>query len=201
MKALADLVQSLLAAMALGAVLAFLPGRVLPLGRRLSIEVAQSVMLLTVASAMAQIVIGDQTARAFALVGLGAFIRFRTPLKDPRDSVTILMGIALGMAIGVGHLALAAAACAMFTVLLGAIHGRGSHLVLLRVDCDEPLRAAPAARAALEKLAARVVFQDVDSTKGRLRVRVETAADPSVLGKALAEAVPGSRKLRWEIET
>ena len=198
---LLKLVVGLALAVALATVLAFVPGHVLP-GRKLRRELAQAIMLIGGASAMAIVVIGDSTARAFGLVGLGAFVRFRTPLRDPRDAAAMFMAIGLGMAAGIEEYALGVVACVLFTLLLSVLGARVRDLqvVLLRADCPNPLAALPRAREAVEAQKARVVAQEADRAKGRIKLRVETHGDPEALRKALSEAVPDATGYRLEIE-
>ena len=47
-------------------------------------------------------VIGNNLARAFGLVGAMSIIRFRTPIKDAMDIVYIFFALSIGMAAGVG---------------------------------------------------------------------------------------------------
>ena len=49
------------------------------------------------------VVIGQSTARAFGLVGLGGFIRFRSGIKDTRDAAVMFVMIGIGMACGAGR--------------------------------------------------------------------------------------------------
>ena len=53
------------------------------------------------------LVIGNNLARAFGLVGAMSIIRFRTALKDPQDIVFVFFALAIGMAAGVGMYAIA----------------------------------------------------------------------------------------------
>ena len=46
------------------------------------------------------VIIGSNIARAFALVGAMSIVRFRNPLKDPKDLTFIFASIAIGMASG-----------------------------------------------------------------------------------------------------
>src|SRR5688572_19853059 len=48
---------------------------------------AHALFMMTLAATLVVMVIGDSLARAFGVVGLGSFVRFRTALKDPRDAV------------------------------------------------------------------------------------------------------------------
>jgi uncharacterized membrane protein YhiD involved in acid resistance len=57
---------------------------------------------LTVISALVILVIGNNLARAFGLVGAMSIIRFRTAVRDTMDMVFIFLSLAIGMACGVG---------------------------------------------------------------------------------------------------
>ena len=46
------------------------------------------------------VIIGSNIARAFALVGAMSIIRFRNPVKDPRDVAFLFIAMAIGMAAG-----------------------------------------------------------------------------------------------------
>lgn len=67
-----------------------------------------SLVALTLITAVVIMVIGNNLARAFGLVGAMSIVRFRTAVKDVQDIVFIFFGLAIGMAAGVG---LAAVAC------------------------------------------------------------------------------------------
>lgn len=53
-------------------------------------------------TALVIMVIGNNLARAFGLVGAMSIIRFRTAVKDTQDIVFIFFALATGMAAGVG---------------------------------------------------------------------------------------------------
>jgi anti-anti-sigma factor len=85
-----------------------------PLGR--SMRHAQ--ILLCVAGAMMMIIIGSNLARAFGIAGAASIIRFRTPVEDPKDVTIIFLLMALGMACGVGALAVAGFGTAFLCLFL-----------------------------------------------------------------------------------
>ncbi|MEW6194005.1 MAG: DUF4956 domain-containing protein [Bacteroidota bacterium] len=76
-----------------------------------------SIMFLSVITALVIMVIGNNLARAFGLVGALSIIRFRTAIKDTVDIVYIFLALALGMAGGVGYHKLAI----IGTVIVGLI--------------------------------------------------------------------------------
>ena len=66
-----------------------------------------SLIILTMITAVVIMVIGNNLARAFGLVGAMSIIRFRTAVKDVRDIVFIFFSLAVGMAAGVNQAAIA----------------------------------------------------------------------------------------------
>jgi hypothetical protein len=60
-----------------------------------------SLVLLSVIGAMVMMVIGNNIARAFSLVGALAIIRFRTRLASPVDITFVFFSLAAGIAAGV----------------------------------------------------------------------------------------------------
>jgi anti-anti-sigma factor len=67
----------------------------------------QAQVLLCVSGAMMMIIIGNNLARAFGIAGAASIIRFRTPVEDARDITILFLLMGLGMAAGLGALAVA----------------------------------------------------------------------------------------------
>ena len=59
-----------------------------------------TIVFITIIVAMVMMVIGNNIARAFALVGALSIIRFRTVVKDTKDTAFIFLALASGMAAG-----------------------------------------------------------------------------------------------------
>ena len=74
---------------------------------------SQSFMLtlvyVTIIVSIVMMIIGNNLARAFALVGALSIIRFRTVVKDTKDTAYIFWSLASGMATGTGSYFLAIA--------------------------------------------------------------------------------------------
>ena len=62
-----------------------------------------TLVLLCVLIAMVTQVIGDNVARAFSLVGALSIVRFRTVLRDTKDTAFVIFAVVVGMAIGAGQ--------------------------------------------------------------------------------------------------
>ena len=67
----------------------------------------QTLVWISVAISGAMMVIGNNLAFAFGLVGAVSIIRFRLAVKNPRDMAFVLFAIVIGMACGIGFLTLA----------------------------------------------------------------------------------------------
>lgn len=67
-------------------------------------QMMATLVLLTVLIAMMTLVIGNNVARAFSLVGALAIVRFRTVVEDTRDVAFVIFAVAVGMALGAGFL-------------------------------------------------------------------------------------------------
>ncbi|MFK7848350.1 MAG: DUF4956 domain-containing protein [Rhodothermales bacterium] len=76
-------------------------------GSNYSPTFVRSMIYLTMIAAVIIIVIGNNLARAFGLVGAMSIIRFRTAVKDTQDIVFIFFSLAVGLAAGVGMYSLA----------------------------------------------------------------------------------------------
>lgn len=77
----------------------------------------KNLVLLTVITAVVMLIIGNNIARAFSLVGALSIIRFRTPLKDPLDIGFVFYSLAIGMAIGTRSYEIGVIACLLISVL------------------------------------------------------------------------------------
>ncbi len=74
-------------------------------------------IFVAVIVAMVIMVIGNNLARAFALVGALSIIRFRTVVKDTKDTAYIFWSLAAGMASGTGNYFLAISGTAIISMI------------------------------------------------------------------------------------
>ncbi len=86
-------------------------------GGGFTVSFLNSLVVLTMITAVVIMVIGNNLARAFGLVGAMSIIRFRTALKETLDIIFIFFALAMGMAAGVGLHLIALTA----TILIGSI--------------------------------------------------------------------------------
>lgn len=90
-----------------------------------SASYAYSIVLITMIVAFVMMVIGGNVARAFTLLGAFTLIRFRTAVKDPKDTAFIFLALVVGLAVGASDYALAIAGTlvtAIVAVVLDALN-------------------------------------------------------------------------------
>ncbi len=186
---LLELVLRVTLAAVLGGIVAFRPWRrFLGRTRPPSAQAAQSQTLIAASGALMVIVIGESIARAFGLVGLGSFIRFRSGIRDPRDAALLFVMIGIGMACGLGLQMTAATGAGLVILLLMLFDSPARHRVAVTIDAADPslvlaclTRLYPTARA-LELLQAQAAGES-----GRLVVELdlEQRTDAAELGTIL----------------
>jgi uncharacterized membrane protein YhiD involved in acid resistance len=71
-------------------------------GASYSTQFVNSLILLSLITAVVIMVIGNNLATAFGLVGAMSIIRFRTAVRDVQDIVFIFFSLGIGLAAGVG---------------------------------------------------------------------------------------------------
>jgi uncharacterized membrane protein YhiD involved in acid resistance len=113
----ADVLANLLVALVCGLILSVIY-RATYRGPSYSVTFVNSLVLLSIIAAIIVMVIGNNIARAFGLVGAMSIIRFRTAIRDTMDLVFIFLSLALGMACGVGLSAVAIAGTLMASLVV-----------------------------------------------------------------------------------
>ena len=94
-----------------------------------------SLVILTVLTGTVMTVIGNNIALSLGMVGALSIVRFRTAIKDSRDSVYIFWTIIVGICCGVGDYMVAAigSAVTFFVILiLGMIKNDNRMLLIIR---------------------------------------------------------------------
>ena len=87
-------------------------------------QTARTQVLMAVAAAVMVLVIGESTARAFGLLGLGSAIRFRTNVHSSVDAAVLFLLMGIGMAAGLGEIRLAIVVTVFTFVALYLLEGR-----------------------------------------------------------------------------
>ena len=114
--------------------------RTAPSGRPIP-TMDQAQVLLCISGAMMMIIIGNNLARAFGIAGAASIIRFRTPVEDARDITILFILMGLGMAAGLGALAVAGLGtlflCAMIP-LLNLFSSERPRTMMVEIVAEEP---------------------------------------------------------------
>jgi len=94
-----------------------------------------SLVTLTVLTSMVMTVIGNNVALSLGMVGALSIVRFRTAVKDSRDTVYIFWTIIVGICCGVGDYIVASiGSSVVFLILLvlGAVKNNNRMLIIIR---------------------------------------------------------------------
>ena len=144
-------------------------------------EIAQAQTLIAVAGALMVVVIGQSTARAFGLVGLGGFIRFRSGIKDTRDAAVMFVMIGVGMACGLGAVPMAVVATLFTSVVLAMFDaGHRARLRLRKVTIDVAHPHASWKRIQLALPGSRALELPGESAPEVGRLVIEAVVDESI---------------------
>lgn len=96
-----------------------------------------SLVILAVLTGTVMTVIGNNIALSLGMVGALSIVRFRTAIKDSRDTVYIFWSIIIGICCGVGDFLVASVGSAVVFVvilILGCIKSDNRMLLIIRAD-------------------------------------------------------------------
>ena len=96
-----DIAGNLFVALICGLIISFVY-RLTYRGPSYSVTFVNSLVLLSMITSVVILIIGNNLARAFGLVGAMSIIRFRTAVRDTQDIIFIFFSLTVGMAAGVG---------------------------------------------------------------------------------------------------
>ena len=140
------------------------------LGERAPSPVMQmSFVLLAMVAAMVMMVIGNNLARAFSLVGALSIVRFRTRLRSSWDITFIFWSLTVGIGCGVLAWSVAAIGTGVVSLAVLAIQliplGARGEVHLLRVDIAAYKMGEGDVEAALKPLIARKWLEEARSLR------------------------------------
>lgn len=170
-----EILLALTFAALLGALIAYHPKRHVEASGPVSDkELKSTQILLCVAGAVMVALIQGSIERAFGLVGLGSFVRYRTTLRNPVDLSVILVLIGLGMACGLQYYEFAITVTGFMYVLLYMLEfswGGRKIVWSLRVDTNEPIRVEKAFREVAAEHNLRIVNMRASAHGTSMRCR------------------------------
>lgn len=137
---------------------------------------AHTLILMGVVVATIMMIVGTNLARAFALVGALSVIRFRTAVKDPKDTGFMFFSMAVGMAVGTKFYS-TALLMTLFTSLL--------MFVLSRIQFVKPLSTPMVV----------TVHYDPDDTRAPAEIEKVLEKETTKWRLLLTESMPGTKSI------
>ena len=131
-----QLIFNMTVALVLGMVI-FITYRLTYSGAAYSKKFNASLMMMTQVTTVVMTVISNNIALSLGMVGALSIIRFRTAIKDPRDTTFIFWCIAVGICCGISFYTVAAiGSLYIFAVMLilGRVHTVEKRLLLIRAE-------------------------------------------------------------------
>lgn len=190
---LQEILLSFLCAVVLGAVI-FTSYRFSHVGATYSAKFNVSLWMMTLVTTLIMCVIGNNIALSLGMVGALSIVRFRTAIKDPRDTTYIFWAIAVGVCCGICDYLIAGIGSAVIFCLLllvGNVKSNDRYLLIIRTSGSPDTQ--------VEKI--------MDTRyKGKARLKVKnSSADQAEyiyeLSAALLEKKGGSAEISAELYT
>lgn len=175
-----------------------------------------TLVLLSILLSMVSMVIGNDIARAFSLVGALAIVRFRTIVEDTRDTTFVIFAVITGMAAGSGAFAVPIVAIPLVAIVAAGLRvwgetgisnrslpvgSRASNTLLVRVGIgtnpDGPLAEMLARHLDVYHLIAVSTARQGIAMDLTYAVRLrETATAPGLIAEL--NGVEGVQTVEWK---
>ncbi len=133
-----------------------------------SVRFNVSLAMLTLVTTLVMNVIGNNIALSLGMVGALSIVRFRTAIKDPRDTAYIFWGIAIGICCGVSEYMIAVIGSSvifLFLLIFGTVKNNDRYLLVIRGKRKEA--------DAIEKVVNSVY-------KGKAKMKVKNTTDENI---------------------
>lgn len=143
-----------------------------------------SLIMLTLITTLVMNVIGNNVALSLGMVGALSIVRFRTAIKDPRDTAYIFWSIAVGICCGVSEYVIATIGSLvifLFLILFGFVKANERYLLVIR-----------AKRAVSEDI--RKTVDRVYSAKANLRVENTTEQSAEYIYELSSSLINDTKK-------
>ena len=129
-----DVMVNLLVALLIGALI-YIAYRSTHSGTVYSERFNISLVMVTLVTTMVMCVIGNNISLSLGMVGALSIMRFRTAIKDPRDTIYIFWAVAVGICCGVSDYLIAlfgSVVIFMFLILFGFVRNTNKTLIIIR---------------------------------------------------------------------
>ena len=179
----------------LAAVLAFRPRRGVTASRR-NPYVAQTQILMAVVAGGMMMVVGDSAARAFGIFAAASLVRFRTNIRDPKETTVLLVCLGVGLAAGVGRWDMAIILAVFVLLSLSVLEYFEQYQVFRSMEVAVQTRDVDKTNDLLKRIFARHRYdyelrelnrQDADEPLGKIVYLVNL--DPIVSTSKLSEEI------------
>lgn len=133
-----DVLLNFLVAALIGTVI-YLSYRISHAGAAYSARFNVSLVMLTLVTTLVMNVIGNNIALSLGMVGALSIVRFRTAIKDPRDTAYIFWCIAVGICCGVSEYLIAGVGTAVIfgmMLIFGFVQNNERYLIIFRGGAD-----------------------------------------------------------------
>jgi uncharacterized membrane protein YhiD involved in acid resistance len=179
----------------LAALLAFRPRRGVSVARR-NPYVAQTQILMAVVAGAMMMVVGDSAARAFGIFAAASLVRFRTNIRDPKETTVLLVCLGVGLASGVGRWDMAIILTLFVLIALSVLEHFEQFQVFRSMEVSVQTRSVDRTDDLLKQLFKRYGFdyelrelnrEDADEPMGRVVYLV--SLDPVVSTSKLSEEI------------
>ena len=134
-----EILMNFLAAVIIGFVI-FVSYRFSHSGAVYSGKFNASLWMLTVVTTLVMCVIGNNIALSLGMVGALSIVRFRTAVKDPRDTAYIFWTIAVGVCCGISDFMIAGIGSVVIfclMLIIGNIKSNDRYLIIVRREKDD----------------------------------------------------------------
>lgn len=129
-----EIIMNFIAAIIIGFVI-FLSYRFSHSGAVYSAKFNVSLWMMTLVTTLVMCVIGNNIALSLGMVGALSIVRFRTAIKDPRDTAYIFWTIAAGVCCGISDFMIAGIGSAVIfclMLIIGNVNNNERYLVIIR---------------------------------------------------------------------
>lgn len=162
-----DIILNFFIAGILGLVI-YLSYRISHAGGMYSAKFNVSLVMLTLITTLVMNVIGNNISLSLGMVGALSIVRFRTAIKDSRDTAYIFWAVAAGICCGVQEyviVSIGSGVIFLFLILFGAVKSNERYLLILRGDSSSE----------------NLVEQEMEQLfLGRVRYRVKNISNDSL---------------------
>ena len=193
----------------LAAVLAFRPRRGVTASRR-NPYVAQTQILMAVVAGGMMMVVGDSAARAFGIFAAASLVRFRTNIRDPKETTVLLVCLGVGLAAGVGRWDMAIILTVFVLLSLSVLEYFEQYQVFRSMEVAVQTRDVDKTNDLLKRIFARHKYdyelrelnrQDADEPMGKIvyLVNLDPIVSTSKLSEEILSADPDSiDSVEWD---